>query len=319
MKLGILFRSAMETGMHADPRGPGGIARFLRMQKKRSTVAAKQTGHHARSDADWNPYADCAVLHGDEDVNVRTLLVGIDVETPELLLADTLRAQGIAIDAVLAHHPEGRALLELSEVMDVQTDILRQLGVPEQRAEGMLRKRTKQLYGQLHAQNALRTERAAELLNLPLLCVHNAADHCAAKYIYDRVLHKPYDTVGDIVEALYEVPEYDHYARKGVPPMIVAGKRDARAGKTAVFGFNGGTGGPAAFMRELANAGAGTILCMHASAEQCDMAEKHHLSIIQCCHMASDTLGMNLMLDALQKEDAKLKIVPFSGFVRIER
>ncbi len=318
MKLGILFRSAVETGMRADPRGPDGIARFLRMRKKRST-AAKQTGHHARGDADWNPYADCAVLHGGEDVNVRTLLVGIDTETPELLLADTLRTQGMKVDAVLGHHPEGRALLELSEVMDVQVDILRELGIPEQKAEMMLRKRTKQLYGQLHAQNALRTERAAQLLDIPFLCVHNAADHCAAKYIYDRVLHAKYDTVGDIVEALYAVPEYDHYARQGVPPLIVAGRSDARAGKTAVFGFNGGTGGPAAFMRELATAGVGTILCMHASAEQCEIADKHHLSVIQCCHMASDTLGMNLVLDALQKEDSKLKIVPFSGFVRIER
>ena len=40
-----------------------------------------------------NPYADSRILHGDPDREVRTVLVGIDIETPEILLADRLESE----------------------------------------------------------------------------------------------------------------------------------------------------------------------------------------------------------------------------------
>jgi hypothetical protein len=41
--------------------------------------------------------------------------------------------------------------------------------------------------------------------------------------------------------------------------------------------------------------------------------------MIQCSHMASDSLGVNLLIDLLQKEDKKLEILPMSGFIRVAR
>ena len=60
--------------------------------------------------------------HGRLDRQVRNILAGIDIETPELLLADRLNEKGAGIDLVLAHHPEGRAYANFYEVMKMQAD-----------------------------------------------------------------------------------------------------------------------------------------------------------------------------------------------------
>jgi len=47
-------------------------------------------------------------------------------------------------------------------------------------------------------------------------------------------------------------------------------------------------------------------------------AEKHHLHVVIAGHISSDTLGLNLLLDVLEKR-APLSVVDFSGFKRIRR
>ena len=41
-----------------------------------------------------NPYADTRILYGDPDTEVSSILVGIDLEVGEVLLADRLREKG---------------------------------------------------------------------------------------------------------------------------------------------------------------------------------------------------------------------------------
>ena len=82
-------------------------------------------------------YADTSILNGRPDTEVKKILVGIDIEVAELLLADRIRAQE-GLDLVIAHHPEGKAYARLHEVMQVQVDILRQAGVKEAVAKQLL-------------------------------------------------------------------------------------------------------------------------------------------------------------------------------------
>ena len=58
---------------------------------------------------------------------------------------------------------------------------------------------------------------------------------------------------------------------------------------------------------------------MHAAEKVLEAARKHHVNIIQCSHMASDSLGVNLMLDALSKKEKKLRTIEVSGFMRVKR
>jgi hypothetical protein len=48
-------------------------------------------------------------------------------------------------------------------------------------------------------------------------------------------------------------------------------------------------------------------------------AKKHHINVIQVCHMAAGTLGVNLLLDQIEKTEPKLKVFELSGFVRVKR
>jgi hypothetical protein len=61
---------------------------------------------------------------------VKSLICGIDMETPEIILADRLREKGRKIDLVIAHHPEGSAQADLYNVMQVQSDMMAGVGVP---------------------------------------------------------------------------------------------------------------------------------------------------------------------------------------------
>jgi len=45
-----------------------------------------------------NPYSDTRILVGTGDEEITTIMAGIDIETPEVLLADRLRQKGHRID-----------------------------------------------------------------------------------------------------------------------------------------------------------------------------------------------------------------------------
>ena len=134
-----------------------------------------------------------------------------------------------------------------------------------------------------------------------------------------EICRKSFDTVGEIMDALLDIPEYAIYAKKGNPPILVNGRKESRPGKIFATEFTGGTNGPEELVKLQAEAGVGTILSMHATEKTLDAARDLHVNIIQCSHMASDALGVNLLIDEWQKKGAKLEILPISGFVRVER
>ena len=246
-------------------------------------------------------------------------MVGIDIEAPEVVLADRLREKGEKIDAIFIHHPEGRALADLEKVMPLQVDILAQVGVPVNHSEAHLRPRMDKIWRAIHADNLFRTERTAELLGLPAFCCHTVTDNLVWKFMEKTICSKEYGDIKEILNALLEIPEYKHYARKGNPPFVVNGSEHSRPGKIVATEFTGGTNGPEEFLESQSRAGVGTILSMHVTEKTLEEARKHHVNMIQCSHMASDSIGINLLLDLLSKEEKKLYTLDASGFVRVKR
>jgi hypothetical protein len=319
MKLNALFKRAVEIGIEADPRGKARIEKEL---KKHSDKAKKLDGKekelfdHERT---WNPFPDTRVLVGSGDEEVTRLLVGVDIETAEILLADRLREKGEKIDAIMVHHPEGRALADLDKQMPMQIDMLAHYGVPVNVSEGMLKSRMDRIFRSLHSDNLFRTERAAELMGFPLFTCHTVTDNLAWRFIEDKICTREFDDLQGIVNALLDIEEYKYHAKKGNPPIIVNGSSGGRPGKVVASEYTGGTDGPEDFIRAQAQAGVGTIIAMHAPERVLDEARKQHVNIVQSGHMASDVLGMNLLLDRLSKDEKKLETVDVSGFVRMKR
>jgi putative NIF3 family GTP cyclohydrolase 1 type 2 len=238
------------------------------------------------------------------------------MEIGEVLLADRLTEKGTKIDLIIAHHPEGRALAALHKVMNMQEDILEQYGVPINIAEGIMSSRISEVQRGLMPLNHNRAVDVAKLFNIPFMCMHTPADNHVQDFLNRTFAENNPETLKDVVDILQDVPEYEQAARMGAGPKIILGSEKKRAGKIFVD-MTGGTSGSSKGFEKLAVAGVGTIVGMHMSEAHRKEAEKYYINVIIAGHMASDSLGMNLLLDQL--EDKGLKIVPCSGLIRVKR
>ena len=239
------------------------------------------------------------------------------METPEILLADRLNQKGTGIDLVLAHHPEGRAYANFYEVMQMQAEILHRQGISINVAESQLSGRMKEVERSLLPVNHTRPVDAARLLDLPLLCLHTPADNMVASYLQSLFDRDAPSRLKDIVKLLKTIPEYQEAIKNNAGPRILVGNDSRRVGRIFVD-MTGGTSGSKESLQKLADAGVGTIVGMHMSEDHRKEAEKHHLNVIIAGHISSDTLGFNLLLDAIE-ERAQLTVFACSGFKRFTR
>jgi len=90
VKLKKLYESAVANGMEADPRGKKTVLKALEKKKKTYEAMKKDEKEFFDMESLTNPYADTRILHGTGDEEIKTVLIGIDMEAPELLLADRL-------------------------------------------------------------------------------------------------------------------------------------------------------------------------------------------------------------------------------------
>lgn len=316
MQLAEIYNLFIQLGKENDPRPEIEIKRYFKSIKKQYEEMKEAERQYFDTERLTNPYFDTRILYGDPQIEVKRVMVGIDMETPEVLMADRLREKGERVDLVIAHHPEGRALVSLYRVMHMQEDMLADLGVPINVAEGILSSRINEVERALMPLNHNRTVDAARLLGLPFMCVHTPADNMVNTFLTNLFNEKQPETLGDIVKALKELPEYHEAARIGAGPKIVVGKDNNRIGKIFVD-MTGGTGGSEDAYAKLAVAGVGTIIGMHIGEKHRKEAEKNHINVIIAGHMASDSLGINLLLDKL--ENKGIEVLSCAGLIRAKR
>ena len=127
---------------------------------------------------------------------------------------------------------------------------------------------------------------------------------------------KPY-YVADVLDILKNIPEYRTAGLQSVGPKIVLGSKRRKAGKIFVD-MTGGTEGAREIFKSLSNSGVSTIVGMHISEEHRKEAEKSHMNVIVAGHIASDNLGLNLLLDEMLK-GSSCEIIECSGFRRFSR
>ena len=94
------------------------------------------------------------------------------------------------------------------------------------------------------------------------------------------------------------------------------GSKERRTGKIFVD-MTGGTSGSEDAFAKLAQARIGTLVGMHMGEKHRKEAEKNHLNVVIAGHMSSDSLGMNLLLDELEKRG--VEVISCSGLIRYKR
>jgi len=239
------------------------------------------------------------------------------MEVGEVLLADRLREKGVSIDLVLAHHPEGPGYANLHEVMYMQADLWAAQGVSVAAADALIAPRAQEIRRRVMPNNFWRTIQAAEHLGLSMMSCHTPADNSVNGFVQRFVDERAPATLGEAAKALRDIPEYADAARKGYGPTLISGDESARPGRIVVD-MTGGTEGPADALNRLSQAGVGTLVGMHYSEEHRKRAEELKLNLIIAGHISSDVLGMNLILDEIEKL-GPVEIVCTSGMVRVKR
>lgn len=313
MKLSEIYKQSIEMGMKADPRGANSVKLILAENKKNYEKLSDKEKVYYEKERLENPYSDTRILHGDASKEVKKIMAAIDIDDGELIIAK----QRGDIDLSVAHHPEGIALAGLDDVMHMQADVLAQYGVPINIAEALLYKRISEVSRGLSPGNHYRVVEIARLLDQSFICLHTVADNLAYTYLKNLVEKEKPQKVGDIIDMLLEIPEYQQAEKMGFGPKIFSGKKENRAGVIAVTEFTGGTEGAHDIYEKMAQAGIGTVIAMHQSERHREYAEKAFINVVVAGHMSSDSLGMNQLLDVFEKNG--VEIIPCGGLIRVSR
>ncbi len=317
MKLKEMFDMMVKCGIEHDPRGAKAVKAHLKNLEAKHKLLNEKEKQGFDIEQLRNPYHDTRILNGDPNLEVKKVLVGIDIDVGEILLADTLRGRGEKIDLVMSHHPSGKAYANFYEVMYMQVDILNNVGIPVNIAESLTAERMREVERRVVALNHTRAVDAAVILNLPFICVHTPADNFVALYLQSLFDKKQPENLKGIIDILMEIQEYRESKALNRPPKILIGSEGNRTGKIFVD-MTGGTEGAKELLDKMEIAGIGTLVCMHLSEEHFKKAKDNHLNVIIAGHISSDTLGLNLLLDEVAKRES-FEIVCCSGFRRVKR
>jgi len=306
-----IYDLAVKLGIANDLRGVAKVKRNLeRTKKKYEELSGKEKARFDREKL-TNPFSDTRVFIEPKG-EVKKVMAGIDIQPAEILIAKQL-----GVDLVIAHHPVGSALADLGDVMHLQAEVLAGYGVPINIAESLTKERISEVARGISPINHYRTVDAAKLLGMGLMCVHTPADNMVASFLDKHLKKAKPELVGEVIEALEQIPEYDKAITQKAGPKIFVGSKDNFVGKLVLTEITGGTEGAVGIYEKMANAGIGTIVGMHMDEERKKEAQKYHVNVVIAGHMSSDSLGMNLFLDELEKRG--IQVIPISGLIRVSR
>jgi putative NIF3 family GTP cyclohydrolase 1 type 2 len=308
-----IYELAVRMGINSDLRGRERVKKYLDRVKKRYEKMDKKEKADFDADKLENPYSDTRVLVDNKKKKIKKVLAGIDVEGSELLMAKMMGD----IDLAISHHPRGKALADLHSVMDLQAQVLADYGVPINIAESVLRPRISEVNRGVSPINHNRPVDMDRLLGIDYMCTHTIADNMSALFIKDILDKKKPEYVEDVLKILGEIPEYKEAKVLNAGPKLFTGSPENSCGRIVVTEFTGGTNGSKEIYEKMAQAGIGTIIGMHMSEEHRKEAEKFHLNVVIAGHISSDSLGMNLFLDEVEKKG--VSVVPCSGLIRVKR
>jgi putative NIF3 family GTP cyclohydrolase 1 type 2 len=312
MTIQEIFKLAIELGIKNDFRNKAEISEYLKLKKEEYDNLPKDEEPYFDREKLTNPYSDTRIHFDSGKKNIKKIFVGIDVTPGSIYIAEELHG-----DLIINHHPIGLALTGLDDVMNYQVDQMEKVGVPVAIAEKLIHKRISEVARGINPVNHYAVVDAARLMKISLMNIHTPADNLSAQFILEKIEKSEPRYVKDIFKSIMEIPEYQEAARLGSGPMLFSGLKNNRCGKVVVSEFAGGTDGSKDIYQAMANAGIGTIVSMHQSEEHRKAAEDAHINVIVAGHISSDSLGMNLLLDELEKRG--MEIIPFGGLIRIKR
>ncbi len=259
--------------------------------------------------------------------SIRRVIFALDANVGLLVLAKQL-----GYDAVIAHHPCA-TLLEQGTVYREHYRLVTRFGLSEAEARAefgpalertvrrLRNRRLRSLYYESPNQTFLEVD-AARALGVAFLNIHNACDELGRRVgqaQLDAVLARdPAATLGDLVAAMYELPETrlarDHY---DMPLELAIGDPTAPAGRAAFV--HGCLSAPEeAIVRFYWRHGISTVMALHAAFEDLERLQaRPEGALILTGHYAGDSYGFTPFVRALRARG--LEVLCMGGAIDVDR
>lgn len=316
-----IFDIAIKLWIQNDPRWKKEVERYMKLTEKKYKKLSDAEKKYFNPEYLIHPYHDSMIYYGNPKKKISKIIVWIDVEWAEILLVHEYnKTAKKPIDLILWHHPESSALLWIAPLQEsIAPFVWSNTWVPLSLTEKIEAPRVWEVNQRFSPLNHHRALPFTKMLDIPYMWIHTPADNCVHQYL-EELIAKNQDsltTLQDIIDLLLKEPEMSISKIKGSWPAIWNGNTESRCGKIVVTGITWGTESSKDIYGEYAKAWVGTILEMHMSADHLKEAKKHHLNVIMTDHMASDSLGLNIILDEIEKSG--IEILDFSWFIRHSR
>jgi hypothetical protein len=225
--------------------------------------------------------------------NIKKVLLTIDADPAIIMLA---KEQGY--DAVIAHHPIGKSLLNFHKVFDRHIQYMLSYGVDEELAIKAVNALKQKVMLRTHTSIYTHTIAVAEMLDMPLLNIHLPCDELMRLKIID-VLDN-IEKVSDIINNIKKIPEF---ANADTEPLVVYGDADNKVNRYAIV-IAAGTNGGAEIAKLYFVADIDTVVYLHISNEEIAKLKASTIdgNLVILGHLAGDSLGLNIFADVLEKE-----------------
>ncbi|MEM2760225.1 MAG: Nif3-like dinuclear metal center hexameric protein [Nitrososphaerales archaeon] len=250
-----------------------------------------------------NVPADSAIHIPGKDI--RKVLLCVDAEPAEIMLAKNL-----GCDAVIAHHPIGKASLNFHQVFDRHVDYMLAHGIPRDIAEEAVRMLKERVALRSHTSIYTHTVAVAERMSMPLLNIHLPCDELMRRTILAQLDASRIERVSDIKLAVEKIPEFKNAETK---VQVAYGDLSNEVGRYALV-VAAGTNGGYPVAKVYFDHGISTVIYLHVNGEDLAKlrADKAKGNLVILGHLAGDSVGLNQLSDALENkgvEVVKLGIV----------
>lgn len=234
--------------------------------------------------------------------NVERILFGIDIDE-----ADLRRAKEGGYDLVIAHHPINKT--HFISMIDKQEQLMISAGVLPNKAKEACRN-NKAIY-ENWAQNLPADPVPDTLVKLALemqigfMNIHQPCDE-----IGRRILQNLADTAGvsgtvtNLIDIYQNVAEIQKSSEK---VRLVCGSPNVKTGKIVVV-HGAGTNGGYPVATALFESGVNTVVYIHLDSKKqsARIKEENKGNLVITGHYASDSIGINPLLDALEENGARV-------------
>ncbi|MBI3841211.1 MAG: hypothetical protein HY297_04565 [Thaumarchaeota archaeon] len=224
---------------------------------------------------------------------VKRALFSLDAGASELILA-----KDMGYDLLIAHHPVGPARLTFSKVVGRHVEFMLEKNVPRKTAERATEELTTRIEVRAHPSNYLHEVDVAKRLKMPFMNIHLPIDQITRDFLIERIKSAKAKTVGGLVRALGELPEFERAKTKIELRM---GRLDQQLGNWVLV-FAAGTNGGYPVARAYFESGVDTVVYLHIDYDELAKLKRDCKgNLIVLGHVAGDSIGINMFLQELGK------------------